>query len=193
MIDKVYNWMMEHAKSKNALLLLLGISFAESSFFPFPPDPVLAVIVAKNKNKTFYYALLCTIASVAGGFLGYYIGYSFFELIGHKILSFYGQVDKFHELSITLNKWAFWIICAKGLTPIPYKIVTITSGFAKIDLLVFAVASIITRSMRFFLLSYLCKIFGDDVLRFIEKNKKLTIVLILVSIIVGFWLVKLFM
>ena len=135
---------------------------------------------------------MCTIASVLGGFLGYYIGYAFFELIGSKILVFYGQMDKFDAMVETLNKWAFWIICAKGLTPIPFKIVTIASGFAKIDLTTFAVASLITRSMRFLLLSFICKIFGEKVLQFIEEHKKLAAVLIIASVAVGFLLVKLF-
>lgn len=181
---------MKQAKSKNAVWILSLVSFIESSFFIFPPDPILAIVVAKNKDKMFFYAAICTIASVSGGFLGYYIGYTFFELIGSKILIFYGQIGQFDIIVNTLNKWAFWIICAKGFTPIPYKIVTIASGFAKIDLLTFATASLITRSMRFLILSYICKIYGDNVLHFIEKNKKLTIIIIISSIIIGILLVK---
>jgi membrane protein YqaA with SNARE-associated domain len=192
MIEKIYNWMLKQAESKNAARVLMLISFVESSFFPLPPDPILAIVVAKNRNKTVYYAVMCIIASVLGGFLGYYIGYAFFELIGSKILSFYGQAEKFNDIVVTLNKWAFWIICAKGLTPIPYKIVTIASGFAKIDLLTFASASLITRSARFLLLSFICKIYGEQFLTFIEKHKKATLILIVVSVIFGFLLVKLF-
>ncbi|MDR2158027.1 MAG: DedA family protein [Holosporaceae bacterium] len=192
MIEKLYNWMMKQAESKNAVGVLMFVSFIESSFFPLPPDPVLAIVVAKNRDKAIYYAAMCTLASVLGGFLGYYIGYAFFQLIGAKILAFYGQVEKFEEIVITLNKWAFWIICAKGLTPIPYKIVTIASGFAKIDLCTFAVASMITRSMRFLVLSMICKIFGEQFLNFIEKHKKITLFLIIISVIIGFLLVKIF-
>ncbi len=192
MIEKLYDWMLKQAKSKHAVHVLMLVSFIESSFFPLPPDPVLAIVVAKNRHRTLYYACMCTLASVLGGFLGYYIGYAFFELIGSKILVFYGQVDKFNEVVETLNKWAFWIICAKGLTPIPFKIVTIASGFAKIDLTTFAVASLITRSMRFLLLSFICKAFGEQFLSFIEKHKKLTMILILVFVAIGFLLVKLF-
>lgn len=191
MIEKLYDWMMKQAESKNAVAVLMFISFIESSFFPIPPDPVLAIVVAKNKHKTMYYASMCTIASVLGGFLGYYIGYAFFELIGSKILVFYGQMNKFEGMVETLNEWAFWIICAKGLTPIPYKIVTIASGFAKIDLCTFAIASMITRSMRFMILSFICKRYGEQFLKFIEKNKKLTLLLIIMSVVLGFSLVKL--
>ncbi|MDR1561052.1 MAG: DedA family protein [Holosporaceae bacterium] len=192
MTEKIYDWMMKKAESKNAVWLLAFISFIESSFFPLPPDPVLAVVVAKKKDKAFYYAGICALASVLGGFLGYYIGYAFFELIGSKILIFYGQTEKFKDIVVTLNKWAFWIICVKGVTPIPYKIVTIASGFAKIDLYTFASASLITRASRFVLLSLVCRKFGVDILEFIEKHKKTALSLIIVSVIIGFLLVKLF-
>ena len=192
MLDKIYDWMLKKAESKNAAWILMLVSFVESSFFPLPPDPVLAIVVAKNKDKTLYYASMCALASVLGGFLGYYIGYAFFELIGAKILAFYGQVERFNEIVVTLNKWAFWIICAKGLIPIPYKIVTIASGFGKIDFLTFATASLITRSARFLLVSLICRIFGEQFLSFIEKHKTITLFLIIISVIVGFLLVKLF-
>ncbi|MBQ7674187.1 MAG: DedA family protein [Alphaproteobacteria bacterium] len=191
MVEKLYDWMMRQAESKNAVKVLLFVSFIESSFFPLPPDPVLAIVVAKNKNKAMCYATMCALASVIGGFLGYYIGYAFFELIGSKILVFYGQMDKFESMVKTLNDWAFWIICAKGLTPIPYKIVTIASGFAKIDLLTFGVASLITRSMRFMVLSLICKRFGEQFLNFMEKHKTATLVIIILTVVIGFLLVKL--
>jgi membrane protein YqaA with SNARE-associated domain len=192
MIEKLYDWMLKQAESKNAVWGLMLISFIESSFFPLPPDPVLGIVVAKNRDKAIFYASMCALASVLGGFLGYYIGYTFFELIGSKILAFYGQAEKFNDIVVNLNKWAFWIICAKGLTPIPYKIVTIASGFAKIDLWTFAVASIITRSFRFLLLSLICKIFGEQFLAFIEKYKRITLLLVIASVVVGFLLVRLF-
>lgn len=191
MIEKLYNWMMRQAESKNAVKVLLFVSFVESSFFPLPPDPVLAIVVAKNKHKAIYYATMCAIASILGGFLGYYIGYAFFELIGSKVLEFYGQLDKFDSMVATLNDWAFWIICAKGLTPIPYKIVTIACGFAKINLLTFAVASVITRTSRFLLLSFICKRYGEQVLSFMEKHKTATLVLVVLGVLIGFALVKL--
>jgi membrane protein YqaA with SNARE-associated domain len=193
MTKKIYDWMLRQARGKGAVRILAVVSFIESSFFPLPPDPVLAIVVAKNRHRATYYAAVCAIASVLGGFLGYYIGYAFFESIGASILAFYGQTEKFGEIAENLNKWAFWIICAKGLTPIPYKIVTIGSGFAKIDLCTFAVASLITRSGRFLLLSAICKKFGEQFLNFIEKNRGTTLFLIVLSVVVGFLLVKLFL
>ena len=184
---------MKQAESKHAIHTLILISFIESSFFPLPPDPILGVVVAKNKDRALFYAIACTIASVLGGLLGYYIGFAFFELIGSRVLSLYGQLDTFEEIVPKLNQWAFWIICAKGLTPIPYKIVTIASGFARIDLLTFVVASAIARSVRFIILALLCKKYGEQFLNFVEKHKKLTLSLIIFSVVIGFLLIRLIM
>lgn len=193
MLDKMYDWMMKQAESKNALRVLMFVSFIESSFFPLPPDPVLAVVVAKNRNKAMYYATMCAIASILGGFLGYFIGYACFKTLGVYILDWFNITpDKFDELVLNMGRdtWAFWLICAKGLTPIPFKIVTIASGFAKVNLLVFFIASTITRTSRFILLSWVCKKYGNYVLNFIEKNKKLTLIAVVLFVIIGFWLIK---
>jgi len=195
MLNKMYTWIIQQAQTKNAIWLLAIVSFAESSFFPLPPDPVLAVVVAKNKDKMLRYALLCTISSVLGGFLGYFIGYAFFASLGESILRFFNITPtQFQDMvqSMGRDTWAFWIICLKGLTPIPFKIVTIASGFAHVNLSVFAVAALIARSMRFLLLSFLCKLYGETVLNFMEKHQKLTLALIVGAIIAGFLLIKMF-
>lgn len=195
MLEKCYDWMMKQAESKNALRVLMFVSFIESSFFPLPPDPVLAVVVAKNRCRAMYYAVMCTIASVLGGFLGYFIGYKCFQTLGVYILDWFNiSPEKFNELILKMGRdtWAFWLICAKGLTPIPFKIVTIASGFAKVNLLVFFVASVITRTTRFIILSWVCKKYGNFVLNFIEKHKKIALIAILLLVIVGFVLLKLF-
>ena len=195
MIEKLYDWIMRKAESKDAIWVLLAISFAESSFFPLPPDPILAVVVAKNKHKTFKYASLCALASVLGGFLGYLIGYAVFAELGEPILGFFGVTPaQFQEMVEKMGRdaWAFGLICFKGLTPIPFKIVTIASGFAHVNLVVFAVASIITRTSRFLILSYICKRYGDFVLNFIEKHKKFAVAAVIIGVIVGFALIKLF-
>lgn len=194
MLNRFYDWMMKQAQSKHALRVLMFVSFIESSFFPFPPDPVLAVVVAKNKEKHLYYALMCSMASILGGFLGYFIGYECFETLGTYILDWFNITpEKFEELVRNMGRdtWAFWLICAKGLTPIPFKIVTIASGFAKVNLLVFFVASTITRTFRFIALSWICQRFGDQVLNFIEKHKSAAILAVIGLVIVGFALIKL--
>lgn len=193
MLSRFYDWMMKQAESENALKVVMFVSFIESSFFPLPPDPVLAVVVAKNQNKALYYAMMCTIASVLGGFLGYFIGYEFFQTLGVYILDWFNITpEKFEELVLNMGRdtWAFWLICAKGLTPIPFKIVTIASGFAKVNLLVFFVASVITRSTRFIVLSWICKRYGNHVLDFIEKHKRTTLIIVVAGVVIGFALLK---
>ena len=193
MLSRFYDWMMKQAESENALKVVMFVSFIESSFFPLPPDPVLAVVVAKNQNKALYYAMMCTIASVLGGFLGYFIGYEFFQTLGVYILDWFNITpEKFEELVLNMGRdtWAFWLICAKGLTPIPFKIVTIASGFAKVNLLVFFVASVITRSTRFIVLSWICKRYGNHVLDFIEKHKRTTLTIVVAGVVIGFALLK---
>lgn len=185
--------MLRKAESKSAVWVLVIVSFIESSFFPLPPDPVLAMVVAKNKHKMLRYALICTISSVLGGLFGYFIGYACFEELGESILHFFNITpNKFQDMvqSMGRDTWAFWIICLKGLTPIPFKIVTIASGFAHVNLIVFTVASLIARSIRFLLLSFLCKLYGRQVLNFMEKHQKLTLALIVGIIVVGFLLIK---
>ena len=195
MLEKIYDWMMRQAESKHALRVLMFVSFIESSFFPLPPDPVLAVVVAKNKNRAMYYAIMCTLASVLGGFLGYFIGYACFQTLGVYILDWFNITpEKFDELVLKMGRdtLAFWLICAKGLTPIPFKIVTIASGFAKVNLVVFFVASMITRTMRFVILSWVCQKYGNYVLDFIEKHKRVALLSVVALVIVGFLLLKLF-
>ncbi|MDR3151648.1 MAG: DedA family protein, partial [Holosporaceae bacterium] len=142
MFEKLYAWILKKAESRHASKILMFVSFIESSFFPFPPDPLLAVVVAKDVDNYARYALLCSAASVVGGLLGYYIGYACFDLIGSTLLKWLDQIDNFNRIvqSEAFNKYAFWLICAKGLTPIPYKVVTIASGFTKVDLLIFTSA-----------------------------------------------------
>ena len=193
MIEKLYDWMMKQAESKHALRVLMFVSFIESSFFPLPPDPVLAVVVAKNQHKAMRYAFMCALASVLGGFLGYFIGFACFKTLGVYILDWFNITPaQFDDLVLKMGRdtWAFWLICAKGLTPIPFKVVTIASGFAKVNLWVFLVASIITRTTRFVVLSWICKRYGDYVLNFIEKHKKIAILAVILLVVVGFVLIK---
>lgn len=196
MIERLYDWMMKQAESKHAIRVLMFVSFIESSFFPLPPDPVLAVVVAKNQNKAMRYAFMCALASILGGFLGYFIGFACFKTLGVYILDWFNITpEQFDELVLTMGRdtWAFWLICAKGLTPVPFKVVTIASGFAKVNLWVFFIASVITRTTRFVILSWICKRYGDYVLNFIEKHKKMTILAVILLVVVGFVLIKFLM
>ena len=186
-----YDRVLRLAASPRAELWLVLVSFAESSFFPVPPDALLIPMVVARPSRAVRYALLCTLASVAGGALGYYIGYALFASVAGPLIQFYGYgpaVERFRE---GYAQYGAAIILLKGLTPIPYKIVTITSGFARFDFAVFLLASAATRGLRFFLEALLLRRYGEPVRLFIERRLGLVTWLSLGAILLGFALLKL--
>ena len=144
MLRRLYDWTMRLAGSRHAVPALAAISFAESSFFPIPPDVILVPMALANPPRARYYALVCTIASVLGGLLGYAIGALLYDTVGAWLISAYGYGERMDEFRAAYAEWGALIILIKGLTPIPFKLVTIASGFAGYDLLWFVVLSIIT-------------------------------------------------
>jgi membrane protein YqaA with SNARE-associated domain len=185
-LHRLYNWTMRHAHGPNARQALFWVSFAESSFFPLPPDVMLVPMVLADRRKAFYLAALCTLASVLGGLLGYAIGYFLYETVGLWIMSLYGGLEKVDEFRTMYAEYGAWIILIKGLTPIPYKIVTIASGLAGYSLFWFIVLSTITRAARFFLVAALLYRFGEPIREFIEKRLELVTSALLVVIVLGF-------
>ncbi len=169
-LKRLYDWVLKRSQKPSAIWWLICVSFAESSFFPAPPDILLVPMCLSHRNRAWSYGIICTISSVIGGLFGYLVGYTLFESIGVAILEFYNYQDAFERVIAEFRSWAFWAIALKGLTPIPYKIVTIACGVAKIDLKIFLLASIIARSMRFLAISGLCWYYGEPVKKFIEKN-----------------------
>jgi membrane protein YqaA with SNARE-associated domain len=169
MLRKLYDWVINLAGSRHAPKALVAISFAESSFFPIPPDVLLAPMVLARPDRAFVYAGLCTVASVVGGLLGYAIGV-FLEPVGFSILAFFGHPEGPAEFQKWFAEWGAWIILVKGLTPIPYKLVTITAGLARFDLGVFMLTSVITRGARFFLSATLLKYFGPQIRAEVERR-----------------------
>ena len=170
MIRRLYDWTMSLAGHRRALPALGLVSFLESSIFPIPPDAMLVPMVLADRNKAWRIATVATVASVVGGIAGYAIGYFLYETVGRPIVDFYGYQDKAAAFTAAYNEWGLWIILIKGLTPIPYKLVTIASGVAKFDLGVFILASIATRGARFFLVAALLWRFGPPIRGFIERN-----------------------
>lgn len=160
-IKKTYveRW-IEKKGDKQLPWWLAGISFVESSFFPIPPDPFLLVATCLKPNRWWKYALLISLFSVLGGLFGYVIGHYFFDLFGQKIVSLYNLESQFQKVGELFEQNAFWSIFVSAFTPIPYKIFTIAGGFFRIDLFTFIIASIIGRSMRFFLVAFFAKVFG---------------------------------
>jgi membrane protein YqaA with SNARE-associated domain len=170
----------------NALPARWLVSFAESSVFPIPPDILLIPMILARPRQAWRLAAYCTLASVMGGLLGYAIGYFLFDAIGRPILEFYHAMDRYDALKAGFDQWGVWIIILKGMTPIPYKLITIASGVAHFDLGLFIAASIVSRSLRFFLVAAILWQFGDAARRFIEKRLTLATSLFAVALVGGF-------
>jgi len=192
MFRKMYEWVMRLAASRHAPRSLAVISFAESSFFPIPPDVMLGPMVLANRDKAFVYAAICTVASVLGGMLGYAIGV-WLEPVGQTILRLFGHPEGQAEFQAWFDKWGLGVILVKGLTPIPYKLVTITAGLARFDLFTFVWASIVTRGARFFIVAAILKYFGPAMLKEFERRLNLYSVLLLILIVGGIVALKVFL
>jgi membrane protein YqaA with SNARE-associated domain len=190
MLQRLYNRILAIAAGPNALWALIAVAFAESSFFPLPPDLLLIPMILAQPRAAWRLAAYCTLASVAGGLLGYAIGYYGFDLIGRPILDFYHAMPRYDALKAGFDRWGVWIIILKGMTPIPYKLVTIASGVAHFDLAAFVGASIISRSIRFFLIAALLWWFGPAVRDFIEKRLMLVTSLFAAALIGGFVILR---
>ena len=191
MLRSLYDRTIALSASPHALWWVAIVSFAESSFFPIPPDVMLIPLLLARPATAWRYAAVCTIASVAGGVLGYWIGYSVFDQLAQPIIAFYGYSQKFAAFQALYQEYGLWLILAKGLTPIPYKIVTIASGAAHFDFTVFVAASIVTRGARFFLLAALLYFYGERIRDFVEQRLMLVTMTILGGIVVGFLILKL--
>ena len=182
---------MRQAEKKNAPWALAAVSFIESSVFPIPPDVLLIPMVLANRSKAFVLAGLCTLASVLGGWLGYAIGYFLFESVGRQLFEFYHVMDTYLHLQGAFQEWGVWIIIVKGMTPIPFKLLTIASGAFHFSLLWFTIAAVISRSLRFFLVAALLWKFGEPVRTFIEKRLTLVTTAFVVLAIAGVLAIKL--
>ena len=190
MMRRMYDWMMGMAGSPRAPWALAVVSFIESSFFPIPPDVMLIPMVLSNRQKAWWYATVATVASVLGGLLGYAIGYFFFEAIGKPILAFYGKEHALDTFITFVHEYGVEAVIIKGMTPIPFKVVTIAAGVAKMDLLAFIGASIIARAMRFYLVAALLYFFGQPIREFIERRLTLVTTVFVVVLVSGFVAVK---
>jgi membrane protein YqaA with SNARE-associated domain len=190
MLRGLYDKVVELSKGKQALPTLAAVSFAESSFFPIPPDVILVPMALANPHKARLYALVCTVASVLGGILGYAIGALLFDTVGQWLISLYGYGESVEAFREAYVKWGAWVILIKGLTPIPFKIVTIASGFAGYDFFMFVILSFITRGARFFLEAELLRIYGEPIRSFIEERLTLVTTGFLAAIVGGFLIAK---
>jgi len=170
MLRRIYDWCIAAADKRFAPWLMGAVSFAESSIFPIPPDTMLIPMSLARPEKAWRFATLCTVTSVAGGVLGWVIGAYLYDTVGHWLIQMYGYGDKVESFRELYAKWGTWIILIKGVTPIPYKIVTITSGFAGYNLWLFIVFSFIARGMRFYFTAFLLNRYGARAREVIEKR-----------------------
>ncbi|MGO4389458.1 YqaA family protein [Microvirga sp. 2YAF29] len=186
MLRRLYDWTLSLAGRPSAPYALALVSFAESSFFPVPPDVMLVPMMLARPDKAWSYALICTIASVIGGIFGYVIGLALYDSIGAWLFQLYGLTEGADTFRHAYAEYGHWVILLKGLTPIPYKLVTITSGFAGYHLGWFILLSAITRGARFFLVALLMSKFGPRIKSIIDNNFNLVAAGAIIAIVGGF-------
>src|SRR3981081_4666167 len=186
MLRRIYDWCVAAADKPYALWVLGAVSFAESSFFPVPPDIMLLPMSLARPKRAWLLPALCTVASVAGGVVGYGIGALLYDSVGQWLINLYGLGGKVEAFRASYAEWGAWIIIGKGLTPIPYKLVTITSGFAGYNIWLFVLCSIIARGGRFFAVAILLNRYGEWIRVRIEKHLGLWVALGAAVLIAGF-------
>ena len=190
-MDRLYGRVMEWARHRHAMGWLAAVSFAESSVFPIPPDIMLIPMVLADRARAWAAAAVCTAASVLGGLAGYAIGFAFWEAVGRPLVAFYGYDAQMAEFAARYGEWGAWIVFVAGITPFPYKVITIASGFAALDPVVFVAASALSRGLRFFAEAALLWRFGAPVQRFVERHLGLLGIVFVVTLFGGFLLVGL--
>jgi membrane protein YqaA with SNARE-associated domain len=186
MIRALYDWTMRSASHKRAPEALFAVSFIESSFFPIPPDVMLIPMVLAERANAWWFATIATVGSVLGGMFGYLIGYALFDAIGRYVLELYGALDKFEMFADQYNEYGAWIVFIFGVTPFPYKVITIASGTTGLNIGIFLLASVASRGLRFFVVAALLYWFGPAIRGFIEKQLNLVFTVFVVCLIGGF-------
>ena len=190
-LRRLYDWTLDLAAHPHAIWWLALVAFAESSFFPIPQDIMMIPMILAAREKAFQIALVATIASVSGGVLGYFIGYGLYETVGQQIIALYGAAEKYATFQGWYQEFGNWIVAAGAFTPIPYKVITIASGAAEMDLASFTGISVIGRGSRFFMLAILLYYFGAPIRRLIEHRFGLMTTAFFVLVIGGFAALKL--
>jgi len=191
MLRKLYDWTLSSAQSPYALWVLAIVSFAESSFFPIPPDLLMIPLILATPHRAFLIASIAVVSSVLGGIAGYGIGMFFYDTVGQAIFTALGKADAVEAFNQQFNDFGFWPVLIAGLTPFPYKVITIMSGWTGLPFLTFLVTSIVARGLRFYIVATLLWKFGDPIREFIEKRLGLMFTLFVALLIGGFAAIKL--
>lgn len=190
LMRRLYDVCMEWISGRYGVWALFLIAFVESSFFPIPPDVFLIAMCVALPALSFRYAIICSVASVLGGALGYGLGYWFMDSIGMGIVEWYGLSGKYSLVQQYFKQYDVWIVGTAGFTPIPYKLFTITAGFVKSNFITFMIVSFFARSARFFLVAGLIWKFGPQIKSFIDKYFNILSIAFIVLLAAGFLLVK---
>ena len=190
MLRRTYDWTLSLAQHRHALWALAAVAFIESSVFPIPPDVLIIPMVIARPSRAWLIASVALAASVLGGMLGYVIGAALFDSIGHPILAFYGKLDAATAFAARFNAWGAWAVLIAGVTPFPYKVITIVSGWTGLSFPVFMLASVIARGLRFFVIAALLWKFGPPVRDFIERRLGLVFTVSLLLLFGGFAAVR---
>jgi len=190
MFKNLYNWVLKWAETPYGSWALFILAFSESSFFPIPPDVLLIALAVGKPEKALKFALICSVGSIVGGVVGYFIGWQFMAVVGEKIVAFYGLTDKVAYIGSLYHQYDAWAVGIAGFTPIPYKVFTITAGAFKINFLIFLLASAVSRSLRFFLVGWLIYLFGPRIQAFIDTYFNLLAIVFTILLIAGFFLIK---
>lgn len=186
MIRRLYDWTLSLAAHRHATWALAIMAFLESSVFPIPPDLLMIPMILARPSRAFVIAGLCTAASVLGGIAGYWIGAGLFEQVGRPVLEFYGKDARFGEFSAAYNEWGAWAVLIAGVTPFPFKVITILSGSTGLSVPVFVAASVVARGLRFFVVAALLWKFGPPIRDFIERRLGLVFTALVVALLGGF-------
>ncbi len=186
MVRRLYDWTLSKAAHPHAEWWLALFAFVEASFFPVPPHPLLGLMCLAEPKKAVRFAVIATLASVAGGVLGYAIGYFVYESVGTQLLHALGLEQSFPKAACYLREMGFWIFVAKGATPIPFKLLTITAGFIAMPVGTFLLASLVSRSISFMIVGVLFRLFGAPIKAFIDKYLGLVVVGFIALVIAGF-------
>jgi len=190
MFRRLYGWILHWAETPYGSWALFLLAFAESSFFPIPPDPLLIALAVARPRSALKFALVCSIGSVLGGCFGYLIGWQFMAAIGDRIVALYGLTEKVAYIEAMYNQYDAWAVAIAGFTPIPYKVFTIAAGAFKINFPVFVIASMLSRSARFFIVGGLIRVFGEKIQAVIEKYFDILVVVFTILLIGGFVVIK---
>ncbi len=192
MLRSAYQWLLERARSPQAVWWLCAVSFAESSFFPLPPDILLVPMALKTPSRMWWYSTLCSVASLFGGLFGYAIGYYLFQSFGQRVIEFYQAQDAFGRFQEAFRVYGPWFLVLKGITPVPYKLLAIAAGFAKLELTVFVLCSVVARFSRYYMVTALLWRYGAEIEALIEKRLMMATGLVLAVAVLGAVSIRMF-